>query len=157
MLVTISTIIGMLAPFASELFPLLKKNQEHKYALELKKLDMQGRTNASYHEYNKVLLEQQAKIIEASYKHDASMETGPIINAIRALVRPVITFSFFALFVGIQITMLVAALDAGVPIDIALPALWTVDTQAIFASIMGFWFSSRLIKHNKEKIINTLK
>jgi hypothetical protein len=46
------------------------------------------------------------------------------INALRGSVRPVITYCFFALFVAIKVTALLALLDTGHEIGRALSLIW---------------------------------
>ena len=100
------------------------------------------------------LLDKEADIKEAEglYKHD-SIDAGGFINALRGSVRPVITYCFFALFVAIKVTALMAFMNSGTELPVALTLIWDDATAALFAAIMSFWFGNRAVsKYVKGKI-----
>lgn len=79
--------------------------------------------------------------------HDSSLDDTGFVGGLRASVRPVITYSFFLLFMvikGISIYQLVVV--GNIPAVEALPLIWDENTQAIFGAILGFWFGSRAIE-----------
>ena len=92
------------------------------------------------------LLDKEADIKEAEglYKHD-SIDAGGFINALRGSVRPIITYCFFALFVGVKVTALLALLDVGHDMGRALSLIWDDATSGLFAAIMSFWFGNRAV------------
>ncbi len=71
------------------------------------------------------------------------------VDALNASVRPVVTYGFFALFVGYQVVAVLAALDAlgSVPSARLLAAVWSEEVQGLFAGVMGFWFGNRSMQH----------
>lgn len=79
--------------------------------------------------------------------HDKSLTTdSKIINALRASIRPVITYVFFFLFLVVKLVGLwVAWFVQHVSFGESMLALWDPDTAALFAAIMGFWFGNRAI------------
>lgn len=78
--------------------------------------------------------------------HDSYFSDSGAINTLRASVRPVITYTFFLLFVALKTFAFVGAAANGANILEALNIVWDVETQAIFGAIMGFWFGSRTIE-----------
>lgn len=81
---------------------------------------------------------------ESLRSHDAALTSDGFVNALRASVRPIITYVFFALFLIIKAIGIYHVVHlGGIPIGQALPLLWDEPTQAIFGSILGFWFGSR--------------
>ena len=82
---------------------------------------------------------------QALYEHDMSLAEGASrwVKNVRALVRPVITYGFFLLFVFVDIFGFYYAVETGIGFDIALEMLWDDDTKQIFASIIAFWFGTQ--------------
>jgi hypothetical protein len=54
-------------------------------------------------------------------------------------VRPVVTYSFFAEFVLLTALRAFDAID-----DATYSMIWSENTEAIFATILAFWFGQRL-------------
>jgi len=82
---------------------------------------------------------------QALYEHDMSLSEGTsqwVKNA-RAMVRPAITYGFFALLVFVDVFGFYYAIKTGVEFDVALNLLWDDDTQQIFAAIISFWFGTQ--------------
>ena len=62
---------------------------------------------------------------------------------LRASVRPVITYGFFFLLVGIDAVIAYKGLTTGVDFVQLAEQLWDNETQALFASIIAFHFGGR--------------
>jgi hypothetical protein len=73
---------------------------------------------------------------------------------LRKSVRPVITYAFFLMFATVKISFLIHIITTD-DIDFyrAMQLVWDIETQAIFAAVVSFWFGSRGI----DKIKNTFK
>jgi len=79
--------------------------------------------------------------------HDKSLVTeNKFIQLLRASIRPVITYTFFILFLIVKLTGLwVAWFVMKEPFATSMLAIWDTDTSALFAAVMGFWFGNRAI------------
>jgi hypothetical protein len=79
------------------------------------------------------------------YKHDMSLNEGTsqFMKDLRASVRPVITYGFFFLLVGIDATLAYKGLTSGIDFNTLADQLWDDETQALFASIIAFHFGGR--------------
>lgn len=79
--------------------------------------------------------------------HDKSLTTdSPFIQTLRASVRPVITYTFFVMFLVVKLTgVWVAWFVMQEPFAESMLAIWDPDTSALFAAVMGFWFGNRAI------------
>lgn len=68
------------------------------------------------------------------------------VQLLRATLRPIVTYLFFALFAMIKVVAMYHALlvDQTRAIDL-LPILWDGETNALFAAIITFWFGTRAI------------
>lgn len=79
--------------------------------------------------------------------HDKSLTTdSPFIQMLRASVRPVITYTFFVMFLVVKLTgVWFAWFVMQEPFAESMLAIWDPDTSALFAAVMGFWFGNRAI------------
>lgn len=87
----------------------------------------------------------QQSEMQAIYAHDAAIGQGAsqwMIN-LRTSVRPVITYGFFFLLVGIDGVLAYKGLTSGIDFNVLADQLWDNETQALFASIIAFHFGGR--------------
>jgi len=91
------------------------------------------------------LIDAQKAEMNAIYAHDTSLNEGTSqwIKNLRASVRPVITYGFFFLLVGIDGVLAYKGLTSGVDFVQLAEQLWDDETQALFASIIAFHFGGR--------------
>jgi len=144
MITLLGSLLGFGTSFLPEVLNYFKAGQEHKHKLELMQVEMEMMSKRS--ELKLQLLDKEADIKETEglYKHD-SIDAGGFINALRGSVRPIITYCFFALFVGVKLTALLALLDVGHDMGRALSLIWDDATAGLFAAIMSFWFGNRAV------------
>jgi CHAT domain-containing protein len=79
--------------------------------------------------------------LQEALKGQFQLTGNKLIDGLNMSVRPVLTYSFFALYAGIKL----AALTNGAPIA----SLWGVDDQALFSGIMSFYFLGRVFDRAK--------
>ena len=91
------------------------------------------------------LIDAQQAEMSAIYAHDMSLNEGTStwMKDFRASVRPVITYGFFFLLVGIDAVLAYKGLTTGVDFVLLADQLWDTETQALFASIIAFHFGGR--------------
>ncbi len=82
---------------------------------------------------------------KALYAHASQPSGVKWVEALRASVRPIITYAFFILFATVKTAALFKLLDQGVGITDGLIAVWDAETQALFAAVMSFWFGQRAL------------
>jgi hypothetical protein len=140
----VSTIIGFLASLLPALVKMFEKKQDYKHEIELRRIEIEAaKEGIALHtrlEQIKAVIEQNRSI----YAHDQSIDGNNTINLLRASVRPVLTYSFFILFVFIKLVALASGVIEGLAIDALLGLIWDEYTASIFGSIIAFWFGSRL-------------
>ena len=92
-----------------------------------------------------VLIGAQQAEMQALYAHDMALNEGTStwMKDLRASVRPVITYGFFFLLVGIDACLAWHGVSSGVSFDDLSNQLWDDDTQALFAAIISFHFGGR--------------
>jgi hypothetical protein len=91
------------------------------------------------------LIDAQKAEMNAIYAHDTALSEGTStwMKNLRASVRPVITYGFFFLLVGIDSVLAYKGLTSGVDFKELANQLWDDETQALFASIIAFHFGGR--------------
>lgn len=91
------------------------------------------------------LIDAQQAEMSAIYAHDTSLSEGTSVwmKNLRASVRPVITYGFFFLLVGIDGVLAYKGLTSGVDFNALADQLWDDETQALFAAIISFHFGGR--------------
>ena len=144
MMTLLGSLLGFGSSFLPEVLNFFKTGQEHKQKMESMNLEMELMGKRSELQLN--MLDKQAGIKETEglYKHD-SIDAGGFVNALRGSVRPVITYSFFGLFVAVQIVIMVKVMGEGGDWASAVTLMWTPETSGLFAAIMSFWFGNRAV------------
>jgi len=84
--------------------------------------------------------------------HDASLDGGKFINALRAFVRPFITYTFFFLFCAVKIAAAYVMIQNGQSIPEMLKAVWDLETMALFSTVIAFWFGSRTLEKMDSRV-----
>jgi hypothetical protein len=114
--------------------------QERVENIHTQQLEMETKSN----EKMSVIAAQQAEM-QAIYAHDTALNEGTSqwMKNLRASVRPVITYGFFFLLVGIDAALVWHGFTHDVSFAEMAEQLWDNDTQALFASIIAFHFGGR--------------
>lgn len=152
-LTILTTLIGSLSPFlgiVGSLLPSIVKifdrKQEIEYDLQLAKL--KGDIAAATLNQETTLAQIQAITTERSalYAYDSGASGSIFIDALKASVRPVITYSFFFLFIAVKTAAAYTMLMAGTSVPSMLIAIWDPETMSLFSTIIAFWFGSRMFE-----------
>jgi hypothetical protein len=148
------TLLGSLLGFISSTFPDLlniwkdRADRSHELAI----LDRQMEAQKLNHSYRLEEIHVQADISEskALYSHASQPSGVPWVEALRATVRPMITYTFFVLFATVKIAALFQLLNSGFTVADSLIIIWDGETQALFAAVMSFWFGQRALTKLRE-------
>lgn len=65
-------------------------------------------------------------------------------DALSTTVRPVITYLFVLMYVGVKLSTFVGSVQMGSGFGPALLVAWSDSDQALLAGILNFWFISRV-------------
>jgi hypothetical protein len=148
MMLILSTVIGLLGSAMPDLIGLFRNRQDN--AQELAILKLQTEREAAGHSFkmDEIGAEADIREIEALHQEFANRKaTWKWIEALISSVRPIITYSFFGLYAAVKWSQISLALRAtGDDIFLALPAVWHEWDQAIFATIIAFWFGTRSLQ-----------
>jgi hypothetical protein len=114
--------------------------QEKIEQIHLQELELETKSQ----EKQSIVAAQQAEM-QSIYAHDMSLNEGVSqwMKNLRASVRPVITYGFFFLLVGIDACLVYHGIASGVYFEALAEQLWDSETQTLFASIVAFHFGGR--------------
>ena len=147
----LGSIFGGLFRLAPEVLKFFDRKDDRKHELamyglqiDLEKTKGQAKIEEKYIDYSiaqtqaiQSAFEGQAKEAAASYRW---------VAALSALVRPMVTYILFGMYVAFKITIIVHAVNSGANwIDIARNH-WTPDDFAMLNMILTFWFLGRSIE-----------
>lgn len=119
-----------------------------KAQLELQKAGFTQQKELELIRFDEVELQSSSADLQARMSHDIELGRGAsrwVINT-RSLVRPLITYGFFALYVFVECFGFYYATHTGVSFDAAMTQLWDDDTKTIFSAIIAFWFGTQAFK-----------
>lgn len=141
-------IIGAILGFAGSVVPSVikmyqdKKDKEH----EIKLLELQIQAQAQGHMQRLEEVNAMADIEESKALYQSAQVTlsgvkwvDAALTLLTSSVRPLITYSFFAIYAWVKIAMY------GVEKDII--KVWNAEDMAIFCTIISFWFGQRAMRH----------
>ena len=137
MLTLIGSLIGFGTGFMPKILAFFEEKQSHKH--ELERMRLSAELASQQHKMDMLALNLKADIEQSKglYRHDASFkQASPWVDNVRALVRPVLTFSSLLLYGG-----LLCFGDAALLASTAFAGL-----EAMTASVWAFWFGNRAIK-----------
>lgn len=146
MLTLLGSLLGFGTSFLPSILDYFRTKQDHKHKLEEMKLQVELMEKRS--ELKIAELDAHADIEETKgiYQHDRSIDAGGFINALRGSVRPVLTYLFFFMFVGMKATLIYAMINnLNIDWTTAIIEAWDEQTAALFAAVMSFWFGGRAV------------
>jgi hypothetical protein len=146
MLALLSPLFGILGSLLPSIVRIFERKQEIKYEIELTKIKIDAAERQADLNFNVEVVKADAQSRQSALDHDKSLDGGKFINALRASIRPVITYIFFFVFVAIKIAAACVMLSTGQSVPAMLDAVWDVETMSLFSTIIAFWFGSRMME-----------
>ena len=146
MLALLSPLFGILGSLLPSVVRIFERKQEIKYELELTKLKIDAAERQADLQFNIEMVKADAVTRQSVLDHDKSLDGGKFINALRASIRPVITYCFFFLFCAVKIAAAYTMLKSGADVPTMLNAVWDMETMSLFSTIIAFWFGSRVME-----------
>lgn len=162
LLALLSPLIGLLGSVLPALIRIWERKQDLQHEIELNKLKIEAAREQGNIDFAIESVKADVAEGDSLRKHDSALDGGKFINALRASIRPVITYIFFFLFCGIKVTALVVMIREGVELPEMLKAIWDAETGALFSTIIAFWFGTRMLdrrlgNNNRQSYILTTK
>jgi hypothetical protein len=144
MLTLIGAFLGFMSSALPEIMSFFRERQDRKHELAILSLQMEQQKLGHNQRLEEIDIQADISQSQAAYRF-ASQPTHTWVDALRASVRPVITYAFFLLFAFVKIYSLQVLLNNGLPFDVAVIRLWDSETQGLFAAVISFWFGARSI------------
>lgn len=139
------TLLGSLLGFISAMFPdllkLFRDSQDRKHELAI--LEMQMEQQRQGHTNRLEEIQVNADIAESRALYQTYHTGIRWVDALNGTVRPVIAYSFFALYALMKLLSYAALPEQGTSLEVIYQTLWTADDEAIFAGIISFYFGQR--------------
>ncbi len=122
---------------------------DKKHELAVMEVQIRQQKELAIQKLEMVNVEADIREIEALQK---SMQPTGVkwIDGLRGSVRPVITYSFFGLFIFVEVSAYLSLTASGISGLDAVNAVWDEDTKALFAAVIAFWFGGRAIARGKK-------
>ena len=146
MLALLSPLFGIFGSLLPSIVRIFERKQEIKYELDLTRLKIDAAERQADLQFDIEAIKAHAVERQSILDHDKSLDGGKFINALRASIRPVITYSFFFLFCAVKIAAAYAMLATGQSVPELLKAVLDVETMSLFSTIVAFWFGSRMME-----------
>lgn len=150
MLAVIPIIVGFLGSIVPRILDIFSdwRDKKHELAILDRQVELQKLGHIQRMEEIKVLADVQES--HDLLVHDASLDTDSrFISALRASVRPVLTYLFFGLFCGVKIAFIVQSAKIGASASDILISAWDEDTSALFSAVIAFWFGRRIYEKQR--------
>ena len=146
MLALLSPLFGILGSLLPSIVRIFERKQEIQYELQLTQIKLEAAAKEADLQYHVEEIKADSQLRQSALDHDKSLDGGKFINALRASIRPVITYSFFILFVAVKWAAAYVMIKQGQDIPTMLDAVWDPDTMSLFSTIVAFWFGSRVME-----------
>ena len=146
MLALLSPLFGIIGSLLPSIVRIFERKQEIKYELELTKVKLDAAERQANLDFNIEMVRADSQLRQSALDHDKSIDGGKFINALRASVRPVITYTFFTVFIAVKMAAAYVMLTTGQSVPEMLKAVWDAETMALFSTIIAFWFGSRVME-----------
>ena len=147
MLTLLGSLLGFLGSAFPQILKLFQEAHDRRHELAILNLQMEQQRQGHQQRLEEIQSDGEIKQSLALYQHDSQPAGYKWVEALRASVRPVLTYAFFLLFAAVKISGLytMVGLDE-MSLGVALPLIWDAETQALFAAIMTFWFGQRALR-----------
>jgi hypothetical protein len=149
MLSLVGSLLGFGTSFLPKVMDFFQDKQDKKHELAVMEVQIHQQKEIASQKLESVNVEADIREIEALQK---SMQPSGVrwIDGLRSSVRPVITYSFFCLFVFVEVAAYLSLTAKGVSGLDAAGLIWDEDTKALFAAVISFWFGGRAIARGKK-------
>ena len=151
MISLLGSLLGFGTSFLPSILDYFKQAQVHKQKLEMMKMQSELLEKKSALRLQELDKQAEIKEVEGLYKHDASLDGGKFVNALRSSVRPVITYIFMGLFIAVEISIIVKFMETGGEWTEAVNLLWSDEVAGLWSAILAFWFGNRAISKFENK------
>jgi hypothetical protein len=144
MLSLLGSLLGFGTSFLPKVMDFFQDKQDKKHELAVMEVQIRQQKELATQKLEAINVEADIREIEALQK---SIQPSGVkwIDGLRCSVRPVITYSFFCLFIFVEVAAYLSLTARGVSGLDAAALIWDEETKALFAAVISFWFGGRAI------------
>jgi|TARA_R100000306_G_C4257824_1_gene83763 hypothetical protein len=144
MLSLFGSLLGFGTSFLPKVMDFFQDKQDKKHELAVMEVQIRQQKEIATQKLEAINVEADIREIEALQK---SIQPSGVkwIDGLRSSVRPVITYSFFCLFIFVEVAAYLSLTASGVSGLDAAQIIWDEETKALFAAVISFWFGGRAI------------
>jgi hypothetical protein len=153
MLTILGSLIGFLGSFAPKLLQIWQDKKDKAHELAVMQLQIQSQEKIGAQRLEEVRVGAESEEMKALYESAKIVPSGvkwvdATLVLLTGSVRPVLSYAFFALYATVKYAQAtsVSAFYSNITWTTALAKTWTEEDSAIFATILSFWFSGRLLQ-----------
>ena len=139
MMTLIATVLGFFGSIIPQGMKIYQDSKDKKHELDILRIQADLQREGHYQRLEEVAISHDAEQQAAMYRTFFSGIKW--IDALNALVRPVLTFSFFGLYVYIKYMQYSFVSDES--LSLIMDIMWASEDQALFSSIIAFYFGNR--------------
>lgn len=145
----LGSIFGGLLRLAPEAFKFFDRKNERNHELQMLGKEMEfarvrGEIEMHKVEANISMAELNAIGVAVQEQGETARSAGWFVAALSALVRPLVTYWFVALYSLHKIATLSMAYEANADWRMVMMTNWTVDDATMLSMILGFFFVGRV-------------
>jgi ABC-type multidrug transport system fused ATPase/permease subunit len=150
----IGGLFGGLLRLAPEVFKLFDKKNERAHELRMVEAEMEFakiRGEIAMRQADVQLQTAELDAMTQAFKEqsETAKNAGWFVSAISALVRPMVTYAFLALYASVKIASFLIAIEQGGNWKDVLTSMWGSDDLAVFNMIISFWFVGRVYERSR--------
>jgi hypothetical protein len=151
----IGSALGGLFRLAPEVLKFFDKNNDRKHELSMFTLQTEVEKQRGEFKVEERHIDHsvaQLGAIQEAFKEQSETASKSYmwVSALSALVRPMVTYTLFGMYVALKCVTVNFALLAGADWHTVLVGAWTVEDFAMLNMILTFWFVGRSIEKNQK-------
>ena len=151
----IGGLFGGILRLAPEVFKLFDKKNERAHELRMVEAEMEfakirGEIAMRQVEAQMTMAEMDTMAQAFKEQSETAKNAGWFVSAISALVRPMVTYAFLALYASVKIAAFLIAMDQNGNWKEVLVTMWGADDLAVFNMIISFWFVGRVYERSSK-------
>jgi hypothetical protein len=151
----IGGLFGGLLRLAPEVFKLFDKKNERAHELRMVEAEMEfakirGEIAMRQVEAQMTMAEMDTMAQAFKEQSETAKNAGWFVSAISALVRPMVTYAFLALYASVKIAAFLIAIEQNGNWKEVLVTMWGADDLAVFNMIISFWFVGRVYERSSK-------
>ena len=151
----IGGLFGGLLRLAPEVFKLFDKKNERAHELRMVEAEMEfakirGEIAMRQVEAQMTMAEMDTMAQAFKEQSETAKNAGWFVSAISALVRPMVTYAFLALYASVKIAAFLIAIEQNGNWKEVLVTMWGAEDLAVFNMIISFWFVGRVYERSSK-------